>query len=264
MNQVARSQSEYFAAAREYMTPSSPRKIVRKPRVEIEPSIVQIPFKDGRINLRCWGSGPIILLVHGWSANQTDMFGYVPEIVERRYCAVTMDLPAHGESTGEYAGLEELGDSIVAAGKYLGHLEGVVAHSVGAAAAHVALTKGLDTPKLVELASPQNYEANIQRFAARKGFNERETEELLKAFAELGVKTRIIIAEMPPPPHIEALIIHSNDDEVIPVQTAIDIDSYWHKSTLWRVDGLKHRGLLKDATTISKVVSYIIDGVQPI
>ena len=114
------------ALAKTYLTPNSPRKIVRRPRFELEPTVVQVPFGDGSLSVRSWGDGEPVLLIHGWAANQQDMFNFVPEVVRNGFRAVTMDLPAHGESSGELAGLEELGEGVAAVSNFIFEKNGII------------------------------------------------------------------------------------------------------------------------------------------
>src|SRR5271168_989134 len=99
MEQTLRNAAEIEVAALEYITPNSVRKIVRRPKVVAEPEALRVPFRGGSLSVRLWGKGETILLVHGWAANQQDMFAFVPEIIARGLQAATVDLPAHGESS---------------------------------------------------------------------------------------------------------------------------------------------------------------------
>ncbi|MBS1998857.1 MAG: alpha/beta fold hydrolase [Cyanobacteria bacterium SZAS LIN-2] len=243
--------------ALEYITPNSIRKVVRRPRVEIEAEEVRVPFNGGTLSTRRWGTGRPVLLIHGWAANQTDMFAFVPEIVSRGLQAVAMDLPAHGESSGEVTGLEELGHAVTAVGKHLGQLQGAIAHSVGGAAVQLALTNGMEADKVVILASPQDYGAGLRAFAKRKGLSDEEIDQLQAMLLEMNIKTQIRSADFVPEISVPALIVHSNDDHIIDVATAVDLARYWKNSRLLLVDELKHRGVLKDPIVIREAIDYL-------
>lgn len=258
MEQTLKSHSEIRAAALEYITPNSIRKIVRRPKVDVDPTITRVPFGDGTLSLRLWGSGEVVLLVHGWAANQTDFFEFVPALLARGFAAATVDLPAHGESSGDTAGLNLLGDGVLAAGNYIGHLKGVVAHSVGGAATQLALSQGLDAEKAVMLASPHDYELDVRRFAKRKQLNEDETAALIQNLEQMNVTVNVRSAEIVPKLKVPALIVHSKDDPLIPESTARELARYWPSSTLWLVDGMKHRGVLKDTDVIARVLEFLM------
>lgn len=245
------------AAVIEYLSPNSVRKIVRRPKLEQNSVAHSVPFKDGHLAVQTWGDGETILLIHGWAANQTDMFSFVPEIVQRGYCAATFDLPAHGESSGEIVGLEEMSEAVLAVGKELGPLKGVIAHSVGGAATQLAIVSGLNVEKAVLLASPEDYEMAAHQFAQSKDFNDSEKQQMLEALAKLGVRVRIKSAEFVPDIVIPALIVHSKDDPVVPFVVGQNLSRYWKNSKFLEVDGLKHRGVLKDQNIIEAAVTFL-------
>jgi pimeloyl-ACP methyl ester carboxylesterase len=257
LEQASQTEAHIRTAAVEYLTPNSTRKIVRRPKVDLEAQELLVPFKDGNLAVRLWGEGETILLVHGWAANQTDMFGFVPEIIARGLRAVTVDLPAHGESSGEIAGLEELGQGILVIGKQLGHLKGVIAHSVGGAATQLAIVNGLDVERAVMLASPEDYELGVRQFGELKGFSQQETAQMMEVLKEMNVRLQIRSADLVPEIKVPALIVHSKDDPVVPVSTAQNLCKYWRDSTILEVDGMKHRGLLKDPRVIRETVTYL-------
>ncbi|MDR3615283.1 MAG: alpha/beta hydrolase [Candidatus Obscuribacterales bacterium] len=257
MEQASQIGAHIRTAAIEYLTPNSMRKVVRRPKVDLEAQELLVPFKGGNLAARLWGEGETILLVHGWAANQTDMFSFVPEITSRGLRAVAIDLPAHGESTGEIAGLEELGQGVLAIGEKLGHLKGVIAHSVGGAATQLAIVNGLDVERAVMLASPEDYELGVRQFGELKGFSQQETALMIEVLKEMNVRLQIRSADLVPEIKVPALIVHSKDDSVVPFSIAQNLCRYWRDSSILEVDGLKHRGLLKDPTVIREAVTYL-------
>lgn len=260
VTQTEQTIQDLHSLASAYLSPNSLRKIVRRPRLEIEPSVMQVPFKNETLSLRSWGEGETVLLVHGWAANQQDMFGFVPEIVQKGLRAVTMDLPAHGESSGEIAGLEHLGEGVVCAANFLGKLKGIVAHSAGGAATQVALTKGVMPEKIVLLASPNDYELGTREFARAKGLSETDVERFVQTLEDMGVRVRIKSTELIPSikaKHAEVLLIHSTDDLIVPAASAEVLARLFRNNTLLIVENLGHRGVLKDASIIEKSIQFL-------
>jgi pimeloyl-ACP methyl ester carboxylesterase len=257
VTQLEDSEYDLENLATKYLTPNSPRKIVRRPRVEIEARIMQVPFKNGSLSLRSWGEGEAILLVHGWAANQQDMFNFVPEIVQHGFRAITMDLPAHGESTGDFAGLDELGEGVACVASFLGPLKGMIAHSAGAAATQVALNKGVWVPKIVLLASPNNYEIGTREFARAQGLSESDIDRFVKTLEAMDVKVAIKSTELVPLISAKALLIHSTDDMVVPSSSAQHLHALFKDSEILIVEKLGHRGVLKDAFIVSKAVEFL-------
>lgn len=245
------------AAALDYVSPKGPRRVVRRPKTDAVSDSKSIDYNNGHLSIRSWGEGNPVLLVHGWAANQTDMFAFVPPLVERGYKAIAMDLPSHGESSGDYAGLDHLAEGIRAAGENIGPLEAVVAHSAGCAAAQLAISNGMRVEKAVMLASPTNYEINAYRHAQALGYDDQQTQEFIQALADLDVRVAIKSVDFVPSFKLSALIIHSEDDAVIPISRGEELAGIWKDSQFVRVNGLNHRGVLKDTSVVSAVVEFI-------
>lgn len=263
--------SRALAAAIKYITPDGPRRVVRRPKTSAPCREIEVPHLEGFISCRLWQKEKdahsrlenhpnTVLLVHGWSANQTDLFNFVPALLDhsgQEFRALAMDLPAHGQSSGERAGLEQLADGIVSVAKYFPNISAVIAHSIGCAASQLAIHKGLQVEKAVMLASPQNYEQSTYRFAQRQGLDVEETAEMIAILKEMGVRTDIKSVDYVPLFKVPSLLVHSIDDPVVPVATSESIASYWRGSRLLKVDGMGHRGILKDKELIKTVVDFI-------
>jgi pimeloyl-ACP methyl ester carboxylesterase len=253
-----RNIEELKEIAMAYITPPEGlnRKIIRNPRTEALMTKGIVETSRGQVAFRQWGEGPCVMLIHGWASSQIDMYNYVPAIVERGYTAVAMDLPAHGESDGDFTGLEQMGQAVAAVGAHLGHLEAVIAHSVGCAATQYALAHGLGVSKVVLLASPQNYERALKHFCASKGLDDGEVAEVLNILHGLDVRTNLNSVDMLSGNPLPILIVHSDDDAVIPVATAKDLHKLCPNSELLIVSNMKHRGILKDPDVVARVIDY--------
>ncbi len=247
------------AAALDYVSPNGPRRVVRRPKTEVAAQQFSVPFKGGTLSIRSWGDGAPVLLVHGWAANQTDMFSYVPPLIAGGFKAVAMDLPAHGESSGEYAGLEHLADGILAVSVHLGALAGVIAHSAGCAATQLAIAADMIVERAVMLASPINYEINAYRHAKRLGYDADQTTQFIQALGDLDVRVAIKSVDFVPAFKTPALIIHSEDDVVIPVSMGEELSGFWRGSRFLKVNGLNHRGVLKDESVISTAIKFLVE-----
>jgi pimeloyl-ACP methyl ester carboxylesterase len=280
VSEICEIETAVREAALQYITPGGTRKVVRRPRTEIVAKDILVPYRDGHVSTRVWAGSfrdpgdsvredgnsmqenvdsdnELVLLVHGWAANQTDMFSYIPPLLERGFAVVAMDLPAHGESSFDTAGLNHLGDGVLAVAKHYGHFHGVIAHSVGCAASQLAIADGMNVSRAVMLASPVNYEKKAYEFAATKGFNEATSKQFVDALADLDVRVAIRSKDFVPSFDMPALIVHSEDDAVIPVSIGRELAALWKDSEFLSVDGLNHRGVLKDAFVISKVVEFL-------
>lgn len=256
-----RISDEVRDAALRYITPGGIRKVVRRPKTDVESVHQMLPFKGGFLSTRVWGKSEnkTVLLVHGWAANQTDMFLYVPSLLDAGFKVVAMDLPAHGESSFDVAGLNHLGDAVLAVGNAHGQLEGVIAHSVGCAATQLAIASGLRVGRVVILASPNDYEAKTYGFAKHMGFSEEQISEFIAALREFDVRVEIRSVDFVPNFDMPVLIVHSEDDAVIPISVGEQLAAYWKNSIFLRVNGLNHRGVLRDKFVIESAIKFLAD-----
>src|SRR5262249_35923574 len=85
-------------AERAFLTP--PRS--RRPDTELtllSTARARPLFVGGRhIEVWLWGSGPTVLLVHGWGGRGAQLGAFVEPLVTRGFSVVTFDAPGHGAS----------------------------------------------------------------------------------------------------------------------------------------------------------------------
>lgn len=245
------------AVALEYLTPGGRRRVLRQPKVDLLRSDLSVSHGAGQVAVRAWGCGQPILLVHGWAGDQSDMFSYVPTLTASGFRVVTMDLPAHGESSGETASIEQLADGILAVAQHFDPLKAIVGHSVGSAALAVALSKGLAVERAVLLAPPESYENYARFFAAAKGLSPQQVEQMIQHLQAAGIRVNITTSELASSFKLPGLIVHSSDDQITSVENSQMIADRWVNSTFLPVSDLGHRGLLRDQNVIAAVCDFI-------
>jgi alpha-beta hydrolase superfamily lysophospholipase len=248
------------AVAREYLTPGGRRRVLRQPKVDLPRTDLTIEHPDGKLAVRTWGEGQPILLVHGWAGDQSDMFSYVPALTAAGFRVVTLDLPAHGESSGEIASLEQLADGILAVARHFKPLKAIVGHSVGSAASAFAISKGLAVERAVLLAPPESYENYARYFAAAKGLKPPQVEEMIEHLLAQGVKVNITTSELAADFRLPGLIVHSSDDQITAAKNSQLITRKWSSSRFLSVSDLGHRGVLRDQRVISAVCDFLLEG----
>jgi pimeloyl-ACP methyl ester carboxylesterase len=246
------------AIALEYITPRSRRRIFRQVDTNLPCVHEQIPFAGGQISIRSWGDGDIVLMVHGWSANQSDMFDFVPAITERGYRAVTFDLPAHGESSGKIAGLDHLAAGIIAVGVYLGAVHGVIAHSVGCAATSIAIAEGaLNPARATMLAPPESYEQFARQYGKARGLDHVGVDSMIQSLKDDGIRVALFSSDLVAKFEFPGLVIHSADDDIIPITVGQHVAQSWPGCRFVQVEQLGHRGILKDNKVVDLVIDFI-------
>jgi pimeloyl-ACP methyl ester carboxylesterase len=246
--------------ALEYITPRSRRRIFRQVDTSVPCVREQIPFEGGQISIRSWGNGEIVLLVHGWSGNQSDMFDFVPFITQKGFRAVTFDLPAHGESSGKTASLDHMAAGIIAVGTHLGGVHGVIAHSVGCAATSIAISKGaLNPARATLLGPPESYEQFARQYGRARGLDEAGVDSMIQALKDDGIRVALFSSELVAKFDFPGLIVHSVDDDIIPFAVGQHVARSWPGCRLIEVDQLGHRGILKDHNVVNLVSEFITE-----
>ena len=211
-----------------------------------------------------WGRGPTVLLVHGWEGRAGQLTPLVPALVTAGFRVVAWDAPAHGRSPGRTATLVEFADGIWAAARASGALHGVVAHSMGAAAAGLALSEGLTPKRAAFIASPYSMDVYAAEFARllgiSKGVHERMVRSLERRFhvrmSELTFDALVPEAEVP------LLVAHDADDREVPHAFGARIAADWPQGELVTTRGLGHRRILRDAHVVRRVTRFVSQGAD--
>ncbi|MEC9356798.1 MAG: alpha/beta fold hydrolase [Pseudomonadota bacterium] len=254
------------AAALAFLTPRR-WAVVRDDAAEACKSMVETP--QGRVAVGLWSphsdaeQAPLALLVHGWEGAASDLAAFVEPLRLSGYRVVAPDLPAHGDSEGERSSIAQAAEALLAVARRFGAPQALVAHSVGCAVAVVAQHRGLAAAGLALLATPARYADYAQAFGQACGLDHQGRLEMLDALRQLGVD----VAGIDSPAlvsgfDIPGLILHSQDDPVVPIANGRAVAQAWPGCEFVAVDGLGHYRLLRDAGIVSRVVSFVA-GLKP-
>ena len=221
------------------------------------PSSVPWDVREIAGSLVYWsaGSGPAVLLVHGWEGSHADLDAFAAPLLARGMRVVAFDLPAHGESAGTTASLPECGQSILVVAQRIGPLAGAIGHSAGAPSIAFALQHGLQVERVVLLATPERYDRYVRWFAEERGV---EGDALVEAMQARGIDVpSLVLSDNAAQFDVPALIVHSIDDRTCDVRGARRVAASWRTSQLLEVDGLGHNRLLRDPAVIERVATFI-------
>lgn len=210
-----------------------------------------------------WGGsqGPPVLLVHGWNGRGTQLGQFVGPLREAGFRVVALDGPAHGQSTGTHTNMSAFADALVKVGNELGPLAGYVAHSFGGAAGVLAAHRGMKVKALVPIGAPNNIGAIFETFSREVGLapaSFRAFQKRVEAISGLVVKDAFVGRWAPSGQR--GLVLHAEDDAVVPFSEAVNMQAAWPSATLAPLAasrGLGHRKILKDPDAIRQVVDFI-------
>lgn len=220
---------------------------------------LHIQTPEGTMALARAGTGPAVLLLHGWEGQSSDLAAFVAPLLETGFSVLTMNLPAHGRSAGRRMSIPQAAVALHAVGSAIGPLHAVIAHSMGSAVVVEALSRGLDAERVVLIASPAHYERHARGFAAASGLNAEGVEAMLRLLRNaIGQDVRdISLPRRVPGLAQRALFIHSTDDRTVPIEDSIESAAAWPDAQLHRVEDLGHRQILADPGVVAEAVTFV-------
>ena len=250
-----------------FLTPPRPKDAALTSLDLIDAKSELLEHKGRSIATWTWGArsreAPAVLLAHGWGGNAAQMRGFVFPLLSAGYRVVAFDQPAHGASEGRLTGLPDFADVLAQvawhAGARQGGIAGVVAHSLGGAAASLAMSRGLPVRRAVVIATSLDVAAHARRFARWHGMPERVREAMQAAIEErFGVRwSQLDVARLAPGLAAPALVVHDRDDRVVPWTEATRFARLWPQARLLLTRGLGHRRILADEKVTAAAADFI-------
>ena len=251
------------AALRLFGTPLRLPEPRREVTLREDGASFQVSFRGLSLDACSWGSGPAVLLVHGWSGRAGQLGALVAPLVAEGHRVVAFDLPAHGRSGGSRSTLYEAAAAVQAMADALadsGPLRAVIAHSFGAAAASLALHQGLAAGAAVYIAPTGHIEQGIASFVSRLGIGPRAAAALCRSL-ERGYGADIwreLSAEaLLPGLRLPALVIHDVEDREVPFSEGESIVRAWPGARLLATRGLGHHRILWNPGVVDAAVSFV-------
>ncbi|BAU75258.1 alpha/beta hydrolase [Metapseudomonas furukawaii] len=245
---------------RQFMTPRNlpPREW----ELPLLASAERITLRFGLSALR-WGSGPTVLLMHGWEGRPTQFAHLIESLVKAGYGVVALEGPAHGRSPGHEASVVLFARALLEAAGELPPLEAVIGHSMGGASALLASQMGLRARALVSISAPSRILGPLRSFARFMGLPPKAQAHFVRLVeqhagipaAHLDVKRYQL--DMP------GLVVHAVDDPVVPPDEARVIHEAWFDSQLLCLDRGGHQRLLADPGLIGAVLELLSQVGEP-
>jgi pimeloyl-ACP methyl ester carboxylesterase len=195
------------------------------------------------------GTGPTVLLVHGWAGRAADWRHVVARLLAAGWRVVAPDLPAHGTSPGRETDLFQLGGALAAV---LDHERphAVIAHSMGFPTTLVAVEAGAFAPHtLVAIAPGRKMARVLEAFGRRSRLGPALREQLRAALEDrfgADLWNVLDVDRVLPGLAIHGLVIHDRDDDEVPLHDGEQIAARWPGSRFVVTEGLGHRRILRD------------------
>ncbi len=220
---------------------------------------------DGvRLEGLAWGSGPTVLLMHGWEGRASQMGAVGLALAESGFRAVAIEAPGHGDERPRISSLWQFADAVSGFAERVGPLAGFVGHSFGNAGACYAHLRGTlplssDVERLVFVSPPGDLNDFFEVLFSLLGLGP----EVRRGFVhvmESGLElpwdttrrcTQLAAADVP------LLVVHDEDDLDTPMSGAESVVAAWPGSRLLRTTGLGHRRVLRDPATLEEITGFL-------
>ncbi|XVV07619.1 alpha/beta fold hydrolase [Actinosynnema sp. CA-248983] len=224
-----------------------------------------VPVRGSTIVAETWGHGPIVYLAHGWGGHRTQLARFIEPLVNSGHQVVTFDAPSHGESGPGSLGpkratLPEFSDALTAVVTHFGPAHSIIAHSMGATAAALAVLDGLTASRLAFISPMADPLAQTHLFADFLGFGPRTHKAFLtrlehiagRPMSSFTIPTRTTGRDLPP-----LLIVHDAKDSQVPHPNGETLTAAWPNATLITTTGLGHHRILTNPEVVDEVVSFV-------
>jgi pimeloyl-ACP methyl ester carboxylesterase len=243
----------------EEVRPARVREPRRAERLEgVEPETVE--SSAGPVTAWRVGSGPAVLLVHGWQDDNSLWSPLIDELAIRGRALIAFDLPAHGMSGGDWGLGSEGTDGVHAVAGALGPIDAVVGHSFGAGCAALAMAEGFAVSRAVFIGTPLMTGGNRWlRNADRRGVSHEVAEAAQRIYDERQGTFRASYSGRTAIPalDVDLLLVHSTDDERYSFSDAAETAPLCRRADLFTVHGLTHRRTARDPDVVSRVADFV-------
>ena len=244
----------FFSPPR-YTIPQAEREVLQQAQRS------KLYIADVPVEVYTWGSGPVVLLVHGWAGRASQFRNFVPYLTDRGYQVVAFDAPAHGNSKGKRTNIFQFRDVILQLEKRTGDFHAVVAHSIGGAAAIFALAEGIKTQTVITIATHSICDEIIHEFALRINGSLKAEEKLkahiLKTFQRPFHELMASHFAQQLDQTIDWLIIHDEHDKEASIQNAQRLYEAYPRATVKITSALGHTRILRDEEVIASCLNFM-------
>ena len=219
----------------------------------------ELKFENHAIMTYRWlGKKQTVLLVHGWESNSARWKGLILHLKQKGFNIAVLDAPAHGHSGSKVFNALLYSEFIHVAIKHF-NPEIIIGHSVGGMATVFNLKKyPLEKlQKLVLIGAPSEFTGVLKRYTDMLGYNPRIVKQIHATVIERfgAALTAFSTAKYLETINSEGLIIHDEDDDIIPYDDALQIKNSFKNSTLITTKGLGHS--LKDEMVTAHIYNFI-------
>ena len=209
-----------------------------------------------------WGDAtqqPYVLFAHGWSSHGTRIAPWIEPLQAAGYAVVAFDQAGHGKSGGHRTTLPDFACHLLAVGQHYGPAAAVLGHSLGGAAAAVALARGLAAERAILIAPAADPLAAMERFSRLVWLGVPFGRRLAMFFER---ETRVPIDDLQahrnaPMIGRPALIVHDVEDREVPWSEGERYARLWHGARMLSTRGYGHNRIAEHPDVIADALRFL-------
>ncbi len=209
-----------------------------------------------------WGDPtlqPYVLFAHGWSSHGTRIAPWIEPLQAAGYAVVAFDQAGHGKSGGHRTTLPDFACHLLAVGQHYGPAAAVLGHSLGGAAAAVALARGLVAERAILIAPAADPLAAMERFTRLVWLGVPFGRQLAMFFER---ETRVPIDDLQahrnaPLIGRPALIVHDVEDREVPWSEGERYARLWHSARMLSTRGYGHNRIAEHPEVIADALRFL-------
>ena len=192
---------------------------------------------------RWLGNGKTVLLAHGWESNSARWQPLIEALKKQGYNIIALDAPAHGRSGSKRFNAILYSEFIQRVSDKF-NPDIIIGHSVGgmASAFYQGQIPPTQTKKLVLLGAPSEFTDVLNRYFKMMSYNNRTSTSFLNLIKEKfnAEASYFSTAKSLKNNPSQGLIIHDENDNIIPYSDALILNSNYKESKLITTQGLGH------------------------
>ncbi|MEZ4320632.1 MAG: alpha/beta fold hydrolase [Myxococcota bacterium] len=211
---------------------------------------------SGPVAVWRFGSGPRVVLQHGWGGWGAQLHAFVQPLVELGHEVVVLDAPGHGQSPGSQSSFPAMADALEAVADG-GHIELLIAHSLGCCGAILAVERGLSVGAFVGIAGPAHpldwFDAWMGAVVDDAAIElEKARLERLNGWALDDIDTAMLASRRTEP----MLWVHDTADREVAFEGGSEVVARWPGARMHATTGLGHRRILENPDIVDTVLAF--------
>ncbi|NLT56322.1 MAG: alpha/beta hydrolase [Actinomycetales bacterium] len=223
------------------------------------------------VTLYRWGDGERpVLYMHGWGSRGSRCAGLVPGLLRDGCTVLSYDAPGHGESRSRGNTVPRNRAIAALLQERYGPFHGIVGYSFGALGAFHAVKTGVVASRLVVVSGPCEFGFLVEEYCRWMGLRPGLVPELRRRvetslLPETGIWDLFSATDHPEAVTVPILVLHDEDDEVVPVAHARRVvETYGDRAVLRTTRGRGHRRMLVHGPVIEEIRSFLRQDTTPL